>query len=131
MFSRKTTKSMSRGPRFFSGQSRSSSSLTGRWLTIEIELEPGTEQDVARVPVVGYARVAQRAEEDGVELPQRVVAVRRHRNARLEIVVGAPRQVLEIETPAKGFGDRPRTLTASAVTSLPMPSPGMIAMFIS
>ena len=31
---------------------------------VEIELEARAEQDVARVPVVGHARIAQRADED-------------------------------------------------------------------
>ena len=37
---------------------------------VEIELEARAEQDVARVAVVGHARIAERADEDRVELPQ-------------------------------------------------------------
>src|SRR5205085_4743942 len=60
---------------------------------------------VARVPVVGRARIAERADEDRVEPAQRVVAVRRDGDAGLEIVVGPPRKVLELELPAKDFAD--------------------------
>ena len=51
---------------------------------VEIELEPGAEQDVARVPIVGHTRIAKRADEDRIELPQPVVAVRRDRDTGLE-----------------------------------------------
>ena len=43
---------------------------------VEIELEARAEQDVARVPVVGNARIAERADEDRVEL------VAQHRDSR-------------------------------------------------
>ena len=47
--------------------------------------------------VVGHTRIAERADEDRVERSQRVVAVRRNRFARGEIVIGAPRQVMQID----------------------------------
>ncbi len=58
-----------------------------------------------RVTVVRHARIAERADENRVELPQRVVAVRRNRDAGLEIVVSAPRQMLEIEAAAEALAD--------------------------
>ena len=64
---------------------------------VEIELESSAEQDVARVAVVGHTRIAERADEDRVERAQRVVAVRRNRFARGEIVIGAPRQMMQID----------------------------------
>ena len=41
---------------------------------------------------------------DRIELSQRVVAARRNGDPGLEVVVGAPRQVLEIEPPAEAIG---------------------------
>ena len=78
----------------------------------------------------GDARIAERADEDRVELvPQHVVAVGRNRDAGLQEVVRAPGQHFEIERAAEDLGRRARsTFTASAVTSTPMPSPGMTAM---
>ena len=63
---------------------------------VEIQLEAGAEQDVARVPVVGHARVAQGTDEDGIELPEGVVAAGGQGDARLEIVIGAPGQVFQV-----------------------------------
>ena len=78
---------------------------------VEIELEARAEQDVARVPVVGHARIAERADEDRVELvAQHRVAVGRHRDAGLEEVVGAPRQRLELERSARTAADRAQHL---------------------
>ena len=72
---------------------------------IEIELEAGAEQDVARVTVVGDARIAERADEDRVELAQHLVAVGGQRLAGLQVVIGAPRQMLEIEAAAERVAD--------------------------
>jgi hypothetical protein len=73
---------------------------------VEIELEARAEQDVARMAVVGHARIAERADEDRVELvAQHRIAVRRHRDAGLQVVLGAPRQHLEIEARAEHFFD--------------------------
>jgi hypothetical protein len=57
---------------------------------IQVELKTCAEQDVARVSVVGHARIAERADEDRVERAQCVVAVRRDRFARGEIVICTP-----------------------------------------
>ena len=70
---------------------------------VQIELEARAEQDVARVTVVRDARVAKRADEDRVEGPQRVVPAARNRDAGLQVIVGAPRQLFEGATP-----DRPQ-----------------------
>ena len=82
----------------------------GPVVDVEVELEPRAEQDVARVAIVGHARIAERADEDRVEFPKVVVAVRRHRHLRVEVVVRAPRQVLEIERPAESLADRGQDL---------------------
>ena len=96
---------------------------------VEVELEPGAEQDVARVPIVGHARIAERADEDGVELvAQHAVAVGGQRLAGRQVVIGAPGKRLEVERVTAARATASSTLTASAVTSLPMPSPGMTAM---
>ena len=70
---------------------------------VEIELEAGAEQDVARMPVVGDPRVAKRANEDGVELAQQLIAIGRQRFTGLQIVVGAPWQMFELHAPAEDF----------------------------
>src|SRR5439155_26237652 len=59
------------------------------------------EQDVARVPHVGNARVPKRADVDGVESAQHRVAVGRQADARLEEVVGAVRQHFQVECAAE------------------------------
>ncbi len=97
MFSRKTTKLTSFGAAVLERAEPLVEQLDRPVVDVEIELEARAEQDVARVAVVGHARIAERADEDRVELAQQVVAVRRHRDAGLEVVVGAPRQVLEVE----------------------------------
>ena len=71
----------------------------------QIEFEPRTKQNVACVPIVRDARIPQRADEDRVESAQQVVAVRRNRDASLEIVVRAPRQLLELEGTAESLAD--------------------------
>ncbi len=96
---------------------------------VEVELEPGAEQDVARMPVVGYARITKRSDEDGLELlTQPTIAIGRQRFTSGEKVISAPRQVNEIQRLARRRATASRTLTASAVTSLPMPSPGITAI---
>ncbi len=72
---------------------------------VEIELEARAEQDVARVPVVGDAGVAQGADEHGVEPAQEIVSVRGNRDAGREVVVGPPREVREIERTAGRGGN--------------------------
>src|SRR5947208_15520793 len=79
-------------------------------IQVQIELEARAEQDVARVTHVGNARVPERADEDGVELAQHRVAVRRQRDAGLQVIVGAVRQHLEIERPAERVADRANDL---------------------
>ena len=98
---------------------------------VEIELEARAEQDVARMAVVGHPRIPERADEDRVELPQQIVAVRRDRLAGLQKVVGAPGQVLELEPTAELLANASSTFNASAVTSFPIPSPAMTAIRIS
>ena len=90
-----------------SGDSRSCKQPDRPVVDVEVELEPRAEQDVARVPVVGDARVAERADEDRVELvAQHAVAVRRQRLAGGEKVIGAPRQVDEIDRSRRRRGGR-------------------------
>ena len=56
--------------------------------------------------VVGHARIAERADEDRVELAQHLVSVRGKRLAGLQKVIGAPRQMLKVDPPAKDRADR-------------------------
>ena len=42
---------------------------------VQVELEARAEQDVARMPVVGHTRIAERADEHRIELPEQRVAV--------------------------------------------------------
>src|SRR6185312_10493024 len=75
--------------------------LDGPVVDVEVQLEARAEQDVAGVAIVGHARIAERADEDRVEAAQCVVAVLRDGDARLQEVIGAPRQMLEFELPAE------------------------------
>ena len=80
--------------------------LDGTVVHVKIELESGAEENVARVPVVGHARIAERTDEDRIELAQQVVPVRRDRDTGFEEVIRAPRQLLEVERPPEPLADR-------------------------
>ena len=88
---------------------------------IEVKLEPGAEQDVARVAVVGDTRIAKRADEDRIELAQQLVAIGGHRFAGLQIVIGAPREMLEIETASEHVADGLQDLDSFRCDVLPDP----------
>src|SRR3954470_7952774 len=78
---------------------------------VEIEFEPRAEQDVTRVPVVGNPRIAERADEDRVELvAQHRIAVRRHGYASLQVMLRPPWQHLEVEAAAEHLFDRAQHL---------------------
>ena len=78
MFSRNTTKLTSFGAAVLERAQPLVEQLHRPVVDVEIELEARAEQDVARVAVVGHARIAERADEDRVEVvAQHVVAVRR------------------------------------------------------
>ena len=130
MFSRNTTKLTSFGAAALERAEPLVEQLHRPVVDVEIELEARAEQDVARVAVVGHARIAERADEDRVELPRSsVVAVRRNRDAGLR--GSGPRSTAGARARTCGRTARRRavsTFTASAVTSLPMPSPGMTAI---
>ena len=78
--------------------------LHGPVVDVEVELEPRAEQDVARVTVVGHTRIAERADEDRVELSELIVAAGRKGDARLEVVIRSPRQMFEVELHAEPVG---------------------------
>ena len=67
MFSRKTTKLTSRASAVLQRTEPVVEQPDRPVVHVEIELEPRAEQDVARVAVVGHARIAERADEDRVE----------------------------------------------------------------
>ena len=74
---------------------------------VEIQLEAGAQQNVAGVAVVRHARVAQRADEDRVELvAQHGIAVGRNRDAGGQIVIGAPGQRFEHDLTPEHVADR-------------------------
>ena len=78
---------------------------------IEIQLEAGAQQNVAGVAVVRHPRIAERADQDRVELvPQHGIAIGRNRDAGGQIVIGAPRQRLQHERATKHFADRAKHL---------------------
>ena len=97
----------------------------------QLQLAPQREQAepgalIARSALV--AGSADRAEQDGVGLARELERRRRQRHTGRGHAGGADRRFGEFDVaPATACS----TLTASAVTSLPMPSPGMTAMFIS
>ena len=77
MFSRNTTKFTSADPATLQRAQTIVEQPHRPVVHVQIELEAGAEQDVAGMPVVGHARIAERADEDGVELAEQRVAVRR------------------------------------------------------
>ena len=102
----------------------------GPVVDVKVEFEARAEQDVARVAVVGHARIAERAHEHGVKFPEVVVAVRRQRHVRFEVMVRAHGSRSRSKRRPNRSPTAVRTLTDSAVTSLPIPSPGTTAMRI-
>ena len=75
---------------------------------VQVELEPGSQQDVASMAHVRNARIAERPDVDGVEIvAEHRVAVGRKAHSRLQVVVGAVREHLEVERPAEDVADRP------------------------
>jgi hypothetical protein len=84
------------------------------------------------VAIVWYARVAERADEDGVERAQRVVAAGRNGRARFQVVIRAPRELLEIKTAdrlehASRLGNDlyPDAVTRDDRNALPQRAPGL------
>ncbi len=80
--------------------------------------------------VVRDVGIAGRAEQDRVHVADRVEAVGRHHHAVLAVVVAAPVEVVELEAErAVAVARAPRARRGRpGSTSLPMPSPGMVAM---
>ena len=82
---------MSSGVAFFSGQSEASSRLHGTHVGVEVHLEAHAQQNFFGVDVGGHAGIAERADEDGVEVAgQHVKAVGRDGGAVDEVAVGSP-----------------------------------------
>jgi hypothetical protein len=75
---------------------------------IEIERKARPEQDVARVAVVGHARIAEGANQDRVEGPQGVVTVGRQGHAGRQIVRRTPGERHDID--AAGRHQHPQGL---------------------
>ena len=70
---------------------------------VQVEAEPHAEQDVGGVAVVGHARVAQRAEQDGVEAAlQHLQGALGQRDARLQIMIRAPFEMGETDGARRG-----------------------------
>ena len=80
-------------------------------IDVQVELESYPEEDVARVPHVGDARIAERADENRVEIvAQHRVAVGRQADPGLEVMTGAVGQQLEVEAAAEGLACRAHRL---------------------
>src|SRR5262249_28772886 len=80
--------------------------LDGPVVHVQVELEACPEQDVPCVYVVRHSRIAERADEDRVEvLAKRPVSVGGKRLAGPQIVLGAPRQDVEVELAAENIAD--------------------------
>ena len=98
---------------------------------VEVELEAQAEQDVARVHLLGHARIAERAEQDRrVVIAQLLDRALGQRGAVAQPALGAPVELDQLERPPQRGRRRASTRTASAVTSTPMPSPGMTAISV-
>ena len=80
--------------------------LDGAVVREQVEFEARAEKDVTSVAVVGNARIPERADEHGVELAQVIVPVRRDGHTGLQVVIGAPGQVLHVERPPEAIARR-------------------------
>ena len=75
-------------------------------VSVEIHFEAHAQQDLFGVDVGGHARVAQRADKDGVEVPrQHLKAIRRNGGAVDQIAVGAPVECGELDGRSAGAND--------------------------
>src|SRR4029077_10261408 len=73
---------------------------------VQIQLEPQTEQDVARVLVAGPARITQSAEEDCVDVVAQMVNSRvRQCLLGAEIMIGRIREALPLQRESMLGGD--------------------------
>ena len=81
------------------------------------------------MPHVGNPRIAERADQDRVEVvTQHRVTVRRYRDPALKVVSAPQGSIsISIELPVT-WATALRALTASVVTSLPIPSPEITAI---
>ena len=98
-----TVKLMSSGVAFFSGHSDASSRLHRAHVGVEVHLEAHAQQNFFGVDVGGHARIAERADEDGIEVArQHLEAVGGDGGAVDEIAVGAPVEAGELDGGARG-----------------------------
>ena len=97
---------------------------------VEIELEAQAQQNVGGVLVGGHTRIAERAKQDGVEfIAQHFDRAVGQANAFAQEICRRPNQTPRTRWSACVFPHTAfRTFTASGVTSLPMPSPGITAI---
>jgi hypothetical protein len=99
---------------------------------VEVQAEARAEEDVGRVLHVGYAGVAEGPHEHGVVMAREVLeGAGGDGLPRLQVVVGAPGKVHRLDRDPSETADASRTLSASAVTSTPIPSPGTTAIRMS
>jgi hypothetical protein len=79
------------------------------------ELDAHRDEDVLRVTHVGDARIAHRAEVDGVVvLPEVVHLPGRERDAVLQVTLGPVVELLDLESELEGVVDRAKDLEALA-----------------
>jgi hypothetical protein len=89
------------------------------------DLEPKAPQS----DVVGDVRIARRSEKDRVLAAQHVEPVVGHHDPVRAMVVAAPLEVLELESiVAARARQRLEDLSSAGTTSLPIPSPGIVAI---
>ena len=83
----------------------------GSGVDVEVELKAQAQQNVGRMLIGRHARVAQRAEEDGVKLiAQHLDRTRRQRYAFAKVFVRAPVELDKFNGPSGWSGGRPEHL---------------------
>ena len=129
MFSRTTTKSMSLGPLVLERRLDARVELHRAQVDVLVELEAQPEQDALLEDAGLHVGMADRAEEDRVEAPQLLGGALRQHLAGAQIAVAAEIEFATLDRSNPQAARRARsTFTASAVTSGPVPSPGIIAI---
>ena len=131
VFSRTTKKSMSPGLRPASGERTPGIRRTGRRFTYWSNSRRNLQQRAPERDVVGHrVRPADRAEIDRIVAADPRLPVVGHHLAMLGIVVaGGEVEIVERDGDVEALGSRLQHAQPSGTTSLPMPSPGMTAIF--
>jgi hypothetical protein len=130
-FSRTMTQFRSSGPQRLSGRVDARQDARRAHVGVLVEALADLQAQAPQRDVVGDVRVAGRAEQDRVLVADGVQAVGGHHHAVLAVVVAAPVEISNSKRKLLlDLASASSTCWPAGTTSLPMPSPGMVAMRI-